>query len=206
MIGFRFRFDRCGSITIIVNNSLPIIILPQGLLLSGSSPPNHIRSCWASLLKPPYTREQRTNSLTNLEVSAIFCPSIFQHWICIELNKIWGYPLMIFVSPKSQTFFQLRHLLIISANLVYKYNECGVEIPKITWVARLEYFLKLRSPRSIATSLSVGFKCQLYFSKTFVALHTHMTSASGVSTTSYFLLTLLSSILAIKMTSCKVIT
>ncbi len=35
---------------------------------------------------------------------------------------------MIPVSPKSQTFIQLRLLVVISASLVHKYSKCGEEI------------------------------------------------------------------------------
>ena len=50
---------------------------------------------------------------------------------CMELNKIWRHPLVIFVLSKPQTFIQLYLLVVIAASFIYKHSKCKEKIQEI---------------------------------------------------------------------------
>ena len=88
-----------------------------------------------------------------LDIFSIYLPALNRY---MELNKIWGYPLVIPIFPKSQTFIQLYLLVVIAVSFVYKYSKCR---KKIWEIAEFIRYLSRTSPVFFNALQSQTYSC-----------------------------------------------
>ena len=159
--GLLLEINRSKSATVMVNNNFPID-LPFNSLFSFLNSPSliNIWSCWGWLLVP-YFNKHHTCSFTNLVVSKISFPSIFQHWIDLYswIKKDNTYSgsmsrLTLMFWPTSLLLYTLHECLINIANV--EIELCNQSSSISTWPVRFQYFWILVSPCFFTASRSAS--------------------------------------------------